>query len=310
MDLFSKPNRSVTTLSTVLGNPNYCTTRPFSHRESPTGKTRNGCKKTARLAHGFGHEERPARINNIGNGKTLEVLRLVRVILSRGQASVLTVVIMVAMVVFSVYAMTEYSIMLESTQSPSSLITVSSLSQQVVQTSYNSTTAQSSETMTLSEYSSSATSSSSTSTLASSSLSVGGKQVFPAAGVSSSTSGTGELTCPPAVAGSLVLTVLNSSTDRPLPGLGVTASDVVPTCAGVDSTISLGEIFTNSTGMASFCCREGSYSISVDYENASYFANAEVNSSTLTCVSLLVPSGKINVSYSGALQETCNQNNS
>lgn len=219
---------------------------------------------------------------------------MVQVRSRRGQASVLTVVIMIVMVVFSIYAMTEYAIVIDSPVVAASA-TVSKISGS-----------------TLSNYtiSSTLTSASNSGCLSRPLCSSSIKTIL------TSTSSTdainqgdlvlsGAVACPVLSEGNVVLTAIDSATGLPLRGLGVQATDTLISCTGAKSIIQLGQSVTNGSGVVSLCCNSGSYNISLVYGGATYFANANVSGGGSACVSLYLPAGRVSISYSATIRSYC-----
>jgi hypothetical protein len=218
---------------------------------------------------------------------------------NKAQAAVLTVVILIVMVVFSIYAMSEYSIVIQEQQqniSPSTTFAISSSSASV---SLSSITAIATSTAACSEcsYSSATTGSS-----------MAGPGGTINAGVSEISSSTNALlACPVPAEGNLVLTAYDSLTGTPLNGLAVQATDEFSSCGNPLTTIALRSSSTNSSGMDSLCCNAGAYKLKVEYENSVYSAEANVSTGGLTCVSLFIPSGKVSIFYSATIRSLCSQ---
>jgi hypothetical protein len=218
---------------------------------------------------------------------------------------------MIVMVVFTVYAMSEYSMMI---QAPLVSIHTSS--------AYNDSAIGLSSTRTIQSTSVSSstvcaaaascvipqiTSSTGPGAAGSSTASpTTGSPLAPAFVFSTSSStgpGTGD--CPPSSRGELVLTIWNSQNNKPMPNLKIQARDLLLTCLDTGATLDQSEARTNASGMASICCKTGSYNVTVVYENASFSASAKVNSGEITCISLSVPSGKVSVSYLSTMLGHC-----
>ena len=222
---------------------------------------------------------------------------------SRAQASVLTVAIMIVMVVFSIYAMTEYSIVVQTPYTVASTLTGNSSSSVEILSAPSSI---SSFYTTGCAQGSFCGRTSSVQGLSSS------QSAAKVAGVVSggATSGNAVVACPIIGEGRLILTAVADSTHEPLKGVVVQASDTVASCSNQKSTLDLGKETTNSSGMVTLCCNVGSYSMDLNYETSVYTASANVSSGGLTCISFFIPSGKITITYSAIVQDLCNRNSS
>lgn len=222
-------------------------------------------------------------------------------LLSKGQASVLTVVIMVVMVVFSIYAMTEYSIIVQTAPTNVSNLTG------MVNHSMSVATSSSTEIWNLSTTCNTTFScANSLTSFSATSSQLYGKVAGQIGGDISSK--TGAVTCSTFQPGRLILIALADSSKSPLMGLGVTASNIISSCANIERFTNLGQAITNSSGMVTFCCNTGTYDIDISYGTFVYTANATVGSGGLTCIWLFIPSGRVTISYSGVAQDLCDRN--
>jgi hypothetical protein len=207
------------------------------------------------------------------------------------------------MVVFSIYAMTEYSIVIQLPASPpSSTVAVSNSTSSSISISSPSV---STEVSQVSQTTSCGGCSSLPSGTDGYQLSgMGAKNASPGSDVASVTTNAVQV-CPVTPSGSLVLTTFSSLDGRPISGLGVQATDRYSSCSGEYTIVDLGDSVTNSSGMISICCNSGSYNVRVDYQSVQYNAIANVSAGGSTCVSLFVPSGKVSVSYSATIRGLC-----
>ena len=215
---------------------------------------------------------------------------------TEAQASVLTVVILIVMVVFSIYAMSEYSIVIQLQQQEASTSTTLATSSSDIAVSSSSSMVRVASAITCGECSSP-------------SVSKANSMVEPVVTISAQvtkTSSTSALVaCPVAAQGNLVLTAYNSITGKPLAGLVVKASDEPASCGNLLMTIALPSSLTNSSGVDSLCCNVGDYKLSVEYGDSVYSAAANVSAGGLTCLSLFIPSGKVSIFYSATMRSLC-----
>jgi flagellin-like protein len=226
---------------------------------------------------------------------------VVRLIKSRGQAPVLTVVIMIVMVVFTIYAMTEYAVVIQSPNSSQSN-SISEISDSVNFTTSSNLPVVHNDSCTASVSCANIAPIESSEISQSAGIQPNGVQSLP---VETSTSAQAMINCPVVAQGNLILTALDSSTGAPLAGLGVQATETTPSCLQGVATVDLGQSYTNSSGMASLCCKSGAYKLLVEYGQTAYSASANVNPGGVTCVSMFIPSGRVNITYSATLRSDC-----
>jgi hypothetical protein len=121
----------------------------------------------------------------------------------------------------------------------------------------------------------------------------------PSGGTSSLTSST---PCEITGEGCLLMKVLDSSNNEPAGSLPVQVEALYPACSTNPAhTESLGTQETNASGFLSLSGPYNWYYLSVGYGFQSYPVNASINAGTLTCVTLNVPSGNLNMT------QHCNQ---
>jgi len=116
---------------------------------------------------------------------------------------------------------------------------------------------------------------------------------------------TEEVICTVMAEGNLILTVLNSSNNKPIDGIPVGTTEVAPECQNSYSTINLTKMFTNASGIVTLCCDVGNYNFTITYLGATYSANATIEPERATCVVIDIPSGRVNVTYSQTFVSTC-----
>lgn len=61
----------------------------------------------------------------------------------------------------------------------------------------------------------------------------------------------------------------------------------------------------NSSGMTVVCCMIGDYSFNFTFSGRNYYVTAGVEPEKSTCLTVYVPSGKVNTTYSQEFQSTC-----
>ena len=61
----------------------------------------------------------------------------------------------------------------------------------------------------------------------------------------------------------------------------------------------------NSSGILVVCCMVGEYSFNFTYSGRPYYVTASVQPERVTCVSVDVPSGRVNTTYSQEFQSIC-----
>ena len=102
----------------------------------------------------------------------------------------------------------------------------------------------------------------------------------------------------------VVLQVLNSSSGKPIGAVPVHAQVVAPECTpNAYTTTTLSATMTNSTGFVTFGSELGQYNLSVD--GYAYSVIASVLPERVTCVTLGIPSGETNITYSQTFQFRC-----
>jgi len=61
----------------------------------------------------------------------------------------------------------------------------------------------------------------------------------------------------------------------------------------------------NSSGMLTVCCMVGNYYFNFTYSGRNYYVSATVKPEIATCMTVYIPSGRVNVTYSQEYQFTC-----
>jgi hypothetical protein len=113
--------------------------------------------------------------------------------------------------------------------------------------------------------------------------------------------------CTEMAEGTIVLTILNSTTQNPISNVSAKAvtlsSNGFPApCVG---RLVAEHFVTGENGTVSFCCDTGNYNITVSYSGLTYFIQTEVSPEIYTCVTLYIPSGKSNITMSQDFAEGC-----
>jgi len=112
-------------------------------------------------------------------------------------------------------------------------------------------------------------------------------------------------TCIIQAEGNLILKVVNDSTGTPISSVPVEVSHLAPLCPPNPHTTSyLGMAETTQNGTISVCCDVGEYYFVVTY-HGTYSVNASIGPERATCVTLALPTGKVDVSSSATFQNSC-----
>ncbi len=105
--------------------------------------------------------------------------------------------------------------------------------------------------------------------------------------------------------GNLILTVLNSSSGKPIGSVPITIAHLAPDCPpNPHTTSSLGTMNTNGSGIITICCDVGEYYLKVNYLGG-YSVNASIGPERATCITLRLPSGELSIIYSQTFQTNC-----
>ena len=106
--------------------------------------------------------------------------------------------------------------------------------------------------------------------------------------------------------GDLFLTLQNSSSGMPLTSVPIQVSFLAPVCPpNPHATATIGQIMTNQSGIAFIEGEVGEYYFSLTYSGINYNVNASVGPEAATCVTLGIPSGKVNITNSPPMQNVC-----
>src|SRR5207245_9555944 len=110
--------------------------------------------------------------------------------------------------------------------------------------------------------------------------------IFTTQTTSTVTANSNSTTCVILAEGNLLLTILNSSSGKPISSVPVTIAHLAPYCLpNQHTTSSLGPLNTNGTGIITCCSDVGEYYLKVNYLGG-YSINASVGPLTATCVTL------------------------
>src|SRR2546426_8240307 len=111
--------------------------------------------------------------------------------------------------------------------------------------------------------------------------------------------------CTYSAEGSLILTVDNGSSGKPIGSVPVQVAYVATICSSTVQT-SLGRtVRTNGSGIVTFCCELGQYYFNVSYFGNHYSFIATVEAQRTTCVTLRIPSGDLTVLHSATFTNSC-----
>ena len=110
--------------------------------------------------------------------------------------------------------------------------------------------------------------------------------------------------CTYSAEGSLILTVDNGSSGKPIGSVPVQVAYVATICSSTVQT-SLGTVRTNGSGIVIFCCELGQYYFNVSYFGNHYSFIATVEAQRTTCVTLRIPSGDLTVFHSATFTNSC-----
>ena len=93
----------------------------------------------------------------------------------------------------------------------------------------------------------------------------------------------------------------------PLAGLPVVVGYYINTNCLLDFSPNegIGTRTLNSSGMAVVCCMIGDYSFNFTYSGRNYYVIALVEPEKTTCVTVGIPSGKVNITFSQPYQNVC-----
>ena len=104
--------------------------------------------------------------------------------------------------------------------------------------------------------------------------------------------------------GAVVLQVLNSTTGKPIAFAPVFAQFVSEACSQNSYTaFDLNTTMTNATGYAVFAGELGEYHLNL-HTLGNYFVDVS-NPGETACVTLSIPSGETQITYSGYLESSC-----
>ena len=110
--------------------------------------------------------------------------------------------------------------------------------------------------------------------------------------------------CTYSAEGSLILTVGNGSSGKPIGSVPVQVAYLATVCSSTVQT-SLGTVRTNDSGIVTFCCELGRYYFNVSYFGNHYSFIATVEAQRTTCVTLRIPSGDLTVLHSATFTNSC-----
>jgi hypothetical protein len=106
--------------------------------------------------------------------------------------------------------------------------------------------------------------------------------------------------------GNLILTIENSSNQKPISSLPIHITFLAPRCSpNPYTTSSLATMATNGSGVLTICCNVGEYYFSVTLSGATYNTNASIGAEKATCVIWDIPSGKVSITFSQTFQTSC-----
>jgi hypothetical protein len=109
--------------------------------------------------------------------------------------------------------------------------------------------------------------------------------------------------CTIPVEGNLIMKVLNSSSGKPIESVPVQVENLPPSgCPRVKEN--LGTMITNDMGIIT-ASGLGEFYFSITYFGNHYSVNASVLPVKATCITLGIPSGGLNISYSQPFQTSC-----
>ena len=129
--------------------------------------------------------------------------------------------------------------------------------------------------------------------------------IFTTQTTSTVTTNPNSTTCIILAEGNLILTILNSSSGKPISSVPVTIAHLAPYCPpNPHTTSSLGTMNTNGSGIITCCSDVGEYYLKVNYLGG-YSINASVGPVKATCITLRIPSGELSISYSASFQTSC-----
>jgi len=129
--------------------------------------------------------------------------------------------------------------------------------------------------------------------------------IFTTQTTSTVTTNSNSTTCVILAEGNLILTVLNSSSGKPISSVPVTIAHLAPYCPpNPHTTSSLGTMNTNGSGIITCCSDVGEYYLKVNYLG-SYSVNASIGPEKATCITLRIPSGELSITYSQSFQTSC-----
>jgi hypothetical protein len=118
------------------------------------------------------------------------------------------------------------------------------------------------------------------------------------------TSSSISTTCVISAEGEVVLQVLNSTSGKPISSEPVQAQFLAPECPpNPHTTTTLNQTITNSTGFVTFGGEVGQYYLNMD--NYAYSAVVSTLPERTTCVTLSIPSGETNITYSAPFEFKC-----
>jgi hypothetical protein len=93
--------------------------------------------------------------------------------------------------------------------------------------------------------------------------------------------------------------VLNSSNNEPISSLPVDAEALYPACAlNPPHNQELYALNTNTSGFISISGPYYWYYLSINYGHRNYSVNATISAGALTCVTLAIPIGNVNITQS------------
>lgn len=99
--------------------------------------------------------------------------------------------------------------------------------------------------------------------------------------------------------GILIFTLQNSSNGNPLGSVPIQVTEVAPLCGSTSyTTTTMSPLSTNASGIIIICCDTAKYYFALSYSGLNYYVNASIGIQIATCVTLGIPSGKVNITTS------------
>ena len=124
-------------------------------------------------------------------------------------------------------------------------------------------------------------------------------------GTTGPTSPNVSVTCTVPDEGELLLQVMNSTSGEPIASAPVQGQLVLPACSPSTYTaVELNTALTNATGFVVFGGELGEYHLYFP-SFGNYFVDVSMNPGQTACVTLSIPSGETNITYSGMPGSSC-----